>query len=183
MYQKQGQRQDQPYPLCDPRTSDETHGGDFILARAAYAEMRDGQRLLTITVELGRTLKKEVATQVTDLGCYVGGVPCEGGVDKCTLLDTPIEAYIEKYYNHTVPHMAHYQCVVREGSALANIVSREPGVSESLPVWISVRRRKAESWCSALAHYPLRVIGPLQGPAITPRKLGEVLQPHSLATS
>jgi hypothetical protein len=175
LYRKQGQRQNQPYPRCDPRTGDGTHGGDFMLARTAYAESRDGQRLLTITVELGRSLKKALTTDAAELSCQVGGVPCEGGVEKCSLLNTTIEAWTEEYFNSTLPHLAHYQCVVREGSALAHAVSGDADASDSLPVWALVRRRRAEPWCSVLVHYPLRIIGPLQGPAIRPRKLGMCL--------
>jgi hypothetical protein len=178
LYQQQGRRQDEPYPRCDARTENGTAKALFLLARAAYVEVLTGSLQLTINLEVGFGLLKALRAKTATLSCQVGGIACEGSVSNCSVRQSSMSGWVEIAFRDEGAAQIHLQCEVREASPLAELLKSrirlgplERRAADGVPVWTLLRDEKGP-WCSSLAHFPLRAIGPIQGPAIRPTKLG-----------
>jgi hypothetical protein len=93
-----------------------------------------------------------------------------------------LQDYADRHHNGRIVPMMYYKCVVKRGSALSSKLESLAASGAKAPVWALMTGKWSSEPCSVPAHFPLRVLGAVQGPKIRPTQLGRSSRHHTAIT-
>jgi hypothetical protein len=163
-----------PEPVCRFHAPDVLGAeSEFLLVRKVYAEPVGDSWKLLMSLEMGRATRRNLEEGDLVLDCVIDGQLCGDDLESCAVYSSSMQEYMDTHHKGRVVSMMYAKCKVEQGSALALKLKGLADAGVKAPVWVLLFEEESKPPCAVPAHFPLRILGAVQGPAIEPTKLGK----------